>query len=126
MSLKISPKDTSFHISITSLGIYLSLECLLNFLSNFYISPGLGKNFKFMEFTFLENTLTQGLFTYALPHIKLAPKFLLSRPRQKEITHSPRQYGFEYLFLPTAERGGGNYDLLYQSSVRKYEDNLKH
>ena len=23
---------------------------------------------------------------------------------------------------PTAERGGGNYDLLYQNSIRKYED----
>ena len=29
--------DTSFHISISSLGFYLSPECLLNFLSNFYV-----------------------------------------------------------------------------------------
>ena len=37
-------KDASFHISINFLGLSLSLsplspECLLNFLSNFYISP---------------------------------------------------------------------------------------
>ena len=36
-----------------------------------------------------------------------------SRPRQKEITHSPRQYSFENLFPSTAERGGGNYDLIH-------------
>ena len=27
---------------------------------------------------------------------------------------------------PTAEKDGGNYDLLYQNSVRKYEDDLEH
>ena len=79
-----------------------------------------------MEFTFQENTLIQGIFTHASTHSKLASKFLSSRPRQKEITHSPRQHSFENLFPPTAERGGGNYDLLYQNSVRKYEDDLEH
>ena len=29
-------------------------------------------------------------------------------------------------FPPTAEKGGRNYDLLYQNSVRKYEDDLEH
>ena len=42
--------------------------------------------------------------------------------RQKKITHSPRQYFFKNLFPPTEERGGGNYDLLYQKLIRKYED----
>ena len=45
---------------------------------------------------------------------------------QKEITHSPRQHSLENLFPPTAERSEGNYDLRYQNSVRKYEDDLKH
>ena len=85
----------------------------------------MGKIFKFMEFTFLENALIQGIFTHAPPRSKLAPKFVSSRPRQKEITHSPRQYSFENLLPPTAERAGGNY-LLYQNSVRKYEDDLEH
>ena len=76
------------------------------------------KNFNFMEFTFLENALIRGIFTHTPPHLKLA-KFLSSLPRQKEITHS-----FENLFPPTAERGGGNYDFLYQNSVRKYKDGL--
>ena len=82
--------------------------------------------FKFMEFRLLENALIQAIFTHASPHPKLAPKFLSSRPRQKEITTSRRQYSFENLFPPTAERGGGNYDLLYQNSVSKYEDDLEH
>ena len=30
-----------------------------------------------------------------------------------------------YLY-DAAERGGGKYDLLYQNSVRKYEDDLEH
>ena len=81
----------------------------------------MGKIFKFMEFTFLENALIWRIFTHAPPQSKLSPKLLSSRPRQKEITHS-----FENLFPPTAEMGGGNYDLLYQNSVRKYEDNLEH
>ena len=79
-----------------------------------------------MEFTFLENALIRGIFTHAPPHSKLAPKFLSSGPRQKEITHSPRQHSFENLFSPTVERGGGNYDLLYQNSVRRYKDDLEH
>ena len=86
----------------------------------------MGKSFKFMELTFLKNALIRGIFTHAPPPAKLAPKFLSSLPRQKEITHSPRQNSFENLFPPTAERGGGNYDLLYQNSVRKYEDDLEH
>ena len=106
-SFKIGLKDTSFHFSRNSIGLYLSPECLLNFLSNFYIPPCVGKIFKFMEFTFLENGLIRGIFTHAPPQSKLAPKFLSSHPRQKEITHSPRLHFFENLFPSTAERGGG-------------------
>ena len=79
-----------------------------------------------MEFTFPENALIRGIFTQAPPNSKLAPKFLSSRPRQKEITPSTRHHSFENLFPSTAERSGGNYDLLYQNSVRKHEDDLEH
>ena len=89
-------------------------------------SNNVGKIFKLMEFTFLENALIRDIFTHAPPQSKLAPKFLSSRPRQKEITHFPRQHLFENLFPPTAERGEENYDFLYQNPVRKYEDDLKH
>ena len=79
-----------------------------------------------MQFTFLENALIGGIFTHAPPHSKLALNFLSSRRIQKEITHFPRQHSVEYLFPPAAERGGGNYDLFYQNSIRKYEDDLEH
>ena len=75
-----------------------------------------------MEFTFLENALIHGIFTHAPPHSKLVPKLLLWHPKQKEIADSLRQHSFENLFPPIAERGGGNYDLLYQHLVRKNED----
>ena len=99
---------------------------LVEFLSNFYMSPCVGKMFTFMEFTFLENALIRGIFTHAPPHSKLASNLLSSRLRQKEITHCPRQQSYENLFPPTAERGGGNYDLIYQNSIRKYENDLEH
>ena len=79
-----------------------------------------------MEFTFLENALIRGIFAHALPDSKLAFNFLSSLPRQKETTDSPRQHSFNNLFPPTVERGRGNTDLLYQNSVRKYEDDLEH
>ena len=49
-------------------------------------------------------------------------KFLSSHSRQKKITYSPRN--FENLFPP--KRGEENQNLLYQNSVRKYKDDLKH
>ena len=61
-------------------------------------------------FLFLENALlNRSIFTHvAVPYSKLQAEF------------------FENLFPPTAERGGENYDLLYQNSIRKYEDDLEH
>ena len=79
-----------------------------------------------MKFTFLENALIRSIFAL-VPHLsKLVPKFLSLRSRQKEITHSPKQHSFENLFPPAGEKGGGNYDLLFQNSVRKYKDDFQH
>ena len=85
-----------------------------------------GESFKYMEFTFLENALNRGIFAHSLLHSKLTSNLLSSRPRQNNITHSPRQYSFENRFSSKAERGEGNYDLPYQNSIRKYEDDLEH
>ena len=79
-----------------------------------------------MEFAFLKSALIPGIFTHASLHSKFTPKFLSTHPREKEITYSPRQHSFQNLFSPTAERDGGNYDLLYQKSVRKHKDDLEH
>ena len=61
-----------------------------------------------MVFTLLENALNLGIFTHApVPHSK------------------PQTKSFENLFLPTAERGGENYDLLYKNSIIKCVDDLE-
>ena len=79
-----------------------------------------------MEFTLQENVLIQGIFTQAPPNSKLAPDFLLSHPRKKEIFYSPRQHSSENLFPRTAETSEGKYNFFHQNSVRKYEDDLEH
>ena len=61
-----------------------------------------------MVFPFLENAFYLGIFTHA------------PVPNQK-----PQAEHFEKLFLPTAERHWQNYDLLYQNSIKKYEDDLE-
>ena len=68
LPFKTSCNDTSFHIFVTSLWLYLSPECLLNFLLNIYVPPFMEKYFKFMEFTSLETALIRGIFTHALSH----------------------------------------------------------
>ena len=66
--------------------------------------------FEFMMFTFLEKALNLGIFTIFTP-----------------VSHSEFQSGFfENLFALTAGKRGENYDLLYQNSIRKYEDDLEH
>ena len=65
------------------------------------------KVFKFMVFTFLENALNLGFFTYVpVPNSKLQAEF------------------FENLFFPTTERVGEKYNLPYQNSIIKYEDDF--
>ena len=66
MPCKITIKDTLFNISIDQLGPYLCPERLLNVFSNLHIPPCVGKIFKFMVFTFLENALNLGIFIHAL------------------------------------------------------------
>ena len=78
-----------FHISINSLRNYLSPECLLNILRNLYIPPWLGKIFKLMLFTFLENALNLGLFTHVLlsphPPQEIPPIFI--RKNKDDLEH---------------------------------------
>ena len=65
------------------------------------IPPCVGKTFKFLAFTFLENALNLGIFTHVPFHSKF--NFLSSHPRQKENTHIPRQQFLKNMFAPTAE-----------------------
>ena len=68
-----------------------------------------GKNVKVMVFLFLQNALNVGIFTHA--HIRQSKL-------QAELCKN--------LFSTVAERGGENFDLLYQNSIRKYKDDLGH
>ena len=61
--------------------------------------------FKFMEITFLENALIRGSFTYAPSHSKLAPKFLSSRPTQKEILLIPPGSIHSKICFPQQQKG---------------------
>ena len=64
LSLKISFRDTSFHVSLISLGFYFFPECLLRFLWLVY-STVCGKFFQFIVFTSPENALNLCIFAHA-------------------------------------------------------------
>ena len=54
-------------------------------------------------------------------------KFMVGIFTHAPVPRSELQAGFfENLFPPTTERGGENYDLLYQNSIRKCEDDMEH
>ena len=58
--------------------------------------------------------------------LKMCPQVLIIKAEAEGDYSSPSHYFFKYLFPPTAERGGGNYDLLYRNSIRKHKDDLEH
>ena len=68
-------------------ALSLSSECLLNFLSSVYILPCVGKKFQFYG-VLIPWKCNNSRHFYSCPS-PLTPKFLSSRPRQKEVTHSP-------------------------------------
>ena len=86
MSASLRTKWLWVRIPLLSLGLYLYPECFLNFLWNLYISPWLGKIFKFMcaHSKKMHWILTFFLIpSHSTPYSKLFPKSLLS-PRQAE------------------------------------------
>ena len=65
-----------------------------------------GKNFSIYGVHIPRKSLNLCFFTHApVPHSKLLVEFFVS---------------------PKTEGVGGSYDLLYQNSIRKYEDDLEH
>ena len=104
LTFEISLKDTSFHISMNFLGFYLS-RMVVEFSLKPVYSLCLGKIFKYLVFTFLENALYLSIFAYAPPHLLILPGSVF----------------FEILFPLAAKRGGGSYNLLYQNSTRNHD-----
>ena len=70
---RLASRIHPFIFYINSLWLYLSPEFLLNFLSNMYIPPCVGKSSKFMVFIFLENALNLGIFTHPPLPIQNSP-----------------------------------------------------
>ena len=66
-----------------------------------------GKSFQFLVFTLLENALNICIFMPLFP------------------TQNSTQDLLKICF-PQDEKGRENYDLLYQNSIRKYEEKLEH
>ena len=58
----------------------------------------------------------------ALPTQNLPPSWCNHELGRRKVLIPPRQHCFENLFPSTAENPGGNYDLPYEDSVKKYED----
>ena len=95
---RLTSKNSSSHIFIDLLGVYLPLEFLLNLLSNLYRPQLLGKSFKFMVFRILENAFLSRNFESRNFHSCPKPKqptdpppspttpsrFLSSTPRQRQ------------------------------------------
>ena len=70
-----------------------------------------GKNFQIYGVHIPGKCIDSSQFYSCPSSLKTRPQVLVTGPRQKEITHSPRQHSLENLFPSTAERGGGNYEL---------------
>ena len=89
---------------------FIPLEYFLNFFSNLYIPPWLGKSFKFMVLRLMENTfVTQNIESvhfYLWPLTKFSLRFPLLHPpsSQKKITPSPNKIFWKSIFSP-AESG---------------------
>ena len=79
----------------------------------------MGKSFKFMVFTFLENALNLGIFTHV-------PSLLTQCSPLSSYHHILVRRKLLILNYSLLNWGGGNYDLLYQNSIRKYESGLEH
>ena len=76
-------------------------DYLMNLLSNVYTLPSLGKRFKFMEFSLMENAFISQIFTMPPP------------TRKREITHPTRHHFSKNLFPPPQEGRKGKLFTMY-------------
>ena len=136
---KINLKDTSSFVSINSLG--LSPRLLLSFLSNLsQISHPGREDFQVCSVQILRKCTCKlkKLNLYIFMHYTLSqtfPQDLSSSPLRPPppppqtgellIPHQT-DFFFENLLPPSRKGARRNYDLLYQNSVRKYENDLEY
>ena len=104
----INLNNKSSQISIVPLRLHLSQQFLVNFQSNQYIPPWLGKTFKFMVFRLLENSFRghriEFMYFYFCKLAKRSLRFLSSPPRQRETLLIPSKAAlFEKSFPSSRE-----------------------
>ena len=104
LSFKISLRDTSFYISLNSLGFYLS-RMLAEFSLTCIFQHVWGKFFNL--WCSHSQKIIESMLFYSCP------------------TPPLKTPGRIFCF-PQDRSGGGSYDLLYQNSIRKYEEDLEH
>ena len=133
---KINLKDTSSFVSINSLR--LSPRLSLSFLSNLsQISHPGREDFQICCVQILRKCtckLKNWVYTFLCitPWVRPSPRIyhhLISPPPQTvgNYLFLTRQIFFVENLLPPSRKGAGrNYDLLYQNSVRKYENDLEY
>ena len=85
-----------------------------------------GKNFQIYGVHIPRKCIDLGYFYSCSSPLKTRTQVLVITPYAEGIYLFPRQHSFENLFPPTVEKGGENYDLIYQNSARKNEDDLDH
>ena len=77
-------------------------------MSYLYIPPCFGKTFIFIALRLLENVIMaqkiESTHFYSCPRLKLSPRFWLSSPRQKKITHFS-QTPFLKIYLHSSKKG---------------------
>ena len=77
---------------------------------------------------FPENALNLGILTNAssLPNQSSPLVFIISSQAEQNYLYLQTAFFRESVSPQQQKRGGGNYDLLQQNSIRKYEDDLEH
>ena len=100
---KISLKNTSFHILINSLVLYLSPECLLNFLWNLFVI--LEKNFQIYSIRIARKWIeSRHFYPWALPQSKHSSKFLTSPSGRRKLL-IPLGSIFSKIYFPQQKKG---------------------
>ena len=107
---KICLRDTSFYISLNSLGFFYLFRMLVEF-----------------SVTCIFQHVWETFFNLWCSH---SQKIIESRYAFLLMSQSPTQnswQNFLKICFPQGRKGvGGSYNLLYQNSIRKYEDGLEH
>ena len=98
-------KDASFHISINFVGLYLSPECLLNFLSNFLYSTMCVKIFQIYGVHIPRKCINSRYFYSCSSPLKTRPQVLAITPKAEGNCSLPQAAFFRKSVSPNSRKG---------------------